>query len=69
MKFNLVRNFLNAALERVGEIAAFPKGPARDGRKTLYTYQQRAGRSRYMPHQGEQECARRRRQMAVGRLC
>ena len=38
------------------------------GEKTLDTYHKTIGRGRYMPHQGERECARRRRALQRGAL-
>ena len=35
------------------------------GRVTMYTHHKKIGRSKYMPHQGKRECARRRKQMGV----
>ncbi len=34
--------------------------PTRQFQKSLYTLHKGIGRSRYMPHQGKRECARRR---------
>ena len=36
------------------------------GRRTLYTLHNAVGRSRYTPHQGERECARRLRHKKEG---
>lgn len=35
------------------------------GKKSLYTHWRKVGRNKYRPHQGEQEKARRRRQMGL----
>jgi len=40
-----------------------PRARLGAGRKTLYTIHKAVGRTKYMPHQGEQEIARRQARM------
>lgn len=51
---------LLALADRLGQYKSRGKGKGVPAR----AHNRQAARSRYMPHQGERECARRRRQMA-----
>jgi hypothetical protein len=55
---------LSRAITRAWDPRLTRSGP---GRKTLYTHHKKVGRSKYMPHQGDQERFRRWKRMELNR--